>query len=620
VIEGQLVGSYRLLDRIGRGGTAVVWKARDERSGALVALKELSPLLARDVSFRARAIREAETLLPIHHPNIVRLLDCAGDASYLVYELVPGGSVEERLLREGKLPWREAVQIGVDVARALGAAHERGIVHRDLKPGNVLLGPDGRARLADFGLARPLDARTLTETGEFLGTIGYAAPEQLEGAKEAGPSADLYALGALLHALVSGEPPFGQGPPLTIVKRQVTERPRPLRALVVETPVALEQLVQRLLERRPEARYASAPLVLAELEAIARAAPRTSKARLLGGFAALFVLGVGLASLLGGGGAKPPPVPSPPPSPPASTAPIAPQRAEENASEILSLTLLADAVATGSEDGTIRTWSLEDGRALQRLPLAKGPVDSVSRGVKGEALFAGTRAAGVAAVKLPLEPRAVFSLVEAPGDQLASVYDPVLGLVTAHADGSVYLLQGDFFQNRTCLLRAKENRFSRAALGVEKDGVVAAFGDETGECVLIPRLVAGEGHLETVRDGSGDPIDAIALAARGPRFVTGDRAGVVHIFEGPGELKLVEEHKHPVGVSALAVSSDGNRILSGHVDGTINIHEGGPARVVARLGKRVTALAFAAPDESRVLAAVGGKLTLLDLRDGKPVW
>ena len=214
---GERVGNYTILELLGRGGFGAVFKAKDEMTGALVALKAVHPDHARDRDFVRRLRDEARAAAAVSHPHVALFHTTGehGGIPFLVFELVPGGTLDRLVRDRGPLPWREACARAAEIAGALSALHRAGIVHRDVKPANVLFDGTGRAKLADLGLARaPVDARSLTLTGEVVGTLAYLSPEQANAVAAPGPAADLYALGATLYALVAGEPPFsGEGEP-----------------------------------------------------------------------------------------------------------------------------------------------------------------------------------------------------------------------------------------------------------------------------------------------------------------------------------------------------------------------------------------------------------------------
>ena len=211
---GRVVaGRYRLTEVLGSGGMGTVWLAVDELLGRLVAVKEVSPPAhvteAESQTLRERTLREARTAARLNHPNIVTVYDVVEDGSrpWIVMELVQAKSLRDIVQQDGPLSPRQAARIGLQVLAALRAAHRLGIVHRDVKPGNVLIDDDGRAVLADFGIARGLDGSTLTTSEVLVGSPSYIAPERAHG-EPGGPSSDLWSLGATLYAAVEGRPPY----------------------------------------------------------------------------------------------------------------------------------------------------------------------------------------------------------------------------------------------------------------------------------------------------------------------------------------------------------------------------------------------------------------------------
>ena len=260
------MGRYRLDEQLGSGGSAEVWRGTDERLRRPVAIKLLHPHLLRDETERGRFDREARAAAALSHPGIVTVYDidpsAAGPA--IVFELVEGATLSERLAR-GPLAPGEAARIAAELADALQHAHERGVVHRDVKPGNVLLDRDGRARLADFGIARVIEqeAAALTTADLIPGTLGYLAPERLAGA-EATASADLYALGVVLYEMVTGHPPFQAVTLLALAEAQ-QRGPAPAEGV----PPTLEALWRDALQADPTKRPRDAAAMAVRLRAVA---------------------------------------------------------------------------------------------------------------------------------------------------------------------------------------------------------------------------------------------------------------------------------------------------------------------------------------------------------------
>src|SRR5438270_1407272 len=204
-----LNGRYRLEARIGHGGMSTVYRALDETLQRRVAVKLMNREVVSDSAQLERFRREARAVAQLNHPHIVQVIDAAEDEGtpYIVFEYVEGETLKDRIRRYGRLPVSEAVAYAIEIARALGAAHDRQIVHRDVKPQNVLIGGEGSAKITDFGIARSLAEEGLTVAGRVLGTTDYVSPEQALGHPVTGQS-DLYSLGVVLYEMLTGETPF----------------------------------------------------------------------------------------------------------------------------------------------------------------------------------------------------------------------------------------------------------------------------------------------------------------------------------------------------------------------------------------------------------------------------
>ncbi|HSX22217.1 MAG TPA: serine/threonine-protein kinase [Gaiellaceae bacterium] len=258
---------YTVERKLGSGGMATVFLARDTVLDRPVALKVLAEHLADDDQFRERFLREARLAAKFVHPNVVQVYDADEDerGPFIVMEYVEGHTLADELKRRGRLPPAEVVGIGVQICAALDAAHAAGLVHRDIKPQNILLRPDGRVKIADFGIARSLAATRHTEIGTVLGTAAYLAPEQARG-EEVTPAADIYSLGVVLYELLTGRTPFEADTlPEMLLKREHGELVPP-RDIVPGIPLALERVVMRCLALKPEHRPSSAGALARELE------------------------------------------------------------------------------------------------------------------------------------------------------------------------------------------------------------------------------------------------------------------------------------------------------------------------------------------------------------------
>ena len=264
------VGPYTVVRELGRGGMGVVLLAWDPRLERLVAIKRL--LEEASGPGLQRFQREARLAAGLRHPGIAQVHEVVltgPQAPYMVQEYVRGEPLST-LARGGRLGARRAAELVLSACEGVSAAHAAGVVHRDLKPHNVLVTPQGRAVVLDFGIARGEQAAQLTRTGVMIGTPAYAAPELLEDAREAGPPADVYGLGATLYECLSGVPPF-QGSPRSVITAVLTRPPTPLRELVADVPAALAEICERCLAKEPEERYPEAAALAAALAEYLRA-------------------------------------------------------------------------------------------------------------------------------------------------------------------------------------------------------------------------------------------------------------------------------------------------------------------------------------------------------------
>ena len=260
-LNAALGDRYRLEEEIGRGGMAIVYRARDLRHERDVALKVLLPEVAAAVG-PDRFLREVELAAGLTHPSILPVFDSGqvDDLLFYVMPYVDGESVRDRIDRDGPLPLLEALQIVREVADGLDFAHRQGVVHRDVKPGNVLL-TDGHSYIADFGVALPIGPEAeehLTRTGLAIGTPAYMSPEQAAGQRTIDGRSDVYGLGCVLYEMLSGSLPFEGPTPQSILVRRLTEDAAPIRTLRREVPPNIEQALTQAMARDQNDRFATA--------------------------------------------------------------------------------------------------------------------------------------------------------------------------------------------------------------------------------------------------------------------------------------------------------------------------------------------------------------------------
>ena len=286
-MEGTRFGQYELLELLGRGGMGEVYRAHDARLQRDVAVKVLASDLAKDEPRLVRFEKEALAVSSLSHPNILTLYDVGTfqDMPYMVTELIEGKTLRERLT-EGTVPIRKAIDYTLQIAAGLAAAHDKGVIHRDLKPENLLLTPDGRVKILDFGLAKlspselpsglPSDAaRTApgdlrTDPAVLMGTPGYMSPEQIQG-HPVDARSDIFALGLILYELLYGRRAFARPSVLEMTMAILKEDPQMDSGTERLVPTALQRVIQRCLEKNPQERFHSARDIAYALEAVSAA-------------------------------------------------------------------------------------------------------------------------------------------------------------------------------------------------------------------------------------------------------------------------------------------------------------------------------------------------------------
>ncbi|WP_003541065.1 Stk1 family PASTA domain-containing Ser/Thr kinase [Desulfotomaculum nigrificans] len=266
---GKLLGNrYEILEQLGGGGMALVWKGKDTFLNRLVTIKVLRPEYASDQDFVRRFRREAQAVASLSHPNIVSIYDVGqeNDAHYLVMEYVDGESLKELIRREAPLAPGRVVQIGRQIAEALEHAHENNIIHRDVKPHNILITKTGRAKLTDFGIAQA-SAATVTHTDTIVGSVHYISPEQAKG-EPAGPKSDIYSLGVVLYEMLTGQVPYQGDGAISVALKHIQEQPPSLRQINPKVPEDLEKVVLRAMDKIPDRRQKSARALADDLVTI----------------------------------------------------------------------------------------------------------------------------------------------------------------------------------------------------------------------------------------------------------------------------------------------------------------------------------------------------------------
>ena len=278
---GTLInGRFRLDEQVGSGGMSTVYRAFDETLQRTVAIKLMHRSLSGDAQQLERFRREARAAARLSHPHVVTVIDAGEDDGhpYIVFEFVDGETLKGRIKRCGPLPVVEAVAYAIEIGRALGAAHAERLVHRDVKPQNVLIDPDGRAKVTDFGIARSLEDGGLTATGRVLGTTDYVSPEQALG-EEVAAESDVYSLGIVLYEMLTGDLPFKAESQVGVAMKHVQDPMPDVQRRRPEVSAALAAVIERATSKQVENRYASVDDMVWELEqALAIEAARAGEA------------------------------------------------------------------------------------------------------------------------------------------------------------------------------------------------------------------------------------------------------------------------------------------------------------------------------------------------------
>ncbi|MBQ2953896.1 MAG: Stk1 family PASTA domain-containing Ser/Thr kinase [Clostridia bacterium] len=264
--EKILGGRYVLVEQIGVGGMAIVYRAVDRNTAHNVAVKVLKPEFNRDAEFVSRFQREAEAASKMSHHNIVNLLDVGmdGDNRYLIMEYVSGKTLKEVIAEKGRIPAATAVQIAIRILSALQHAHQNGIIHRDIKPQNILLNADGHVKVADFGIARMANSSTLTKGDSVMGSVHYFSPEQAQG-QGCDVTSDIYSVGVTLYEMLTGRVPFDGDSPVAIAMQHLHAQPEDIRRIAPDVPDAICHVCLKAMEKNPAYRYTSAREMASEL-------------------------------------------------------------------------------------------------------------------------------------------------------------------------------------------------------------------------------------------------------------------------------------------------------------------------------------------------------------------
>ena len=268
-LKGRLLGNrYEILEKIGSGGMATVYKAKCHVLNRYVAIKILRDEFTTDEEFVKRFEVEAQSAASITHPNIVSVYDVGvdGNLHYIVMELIKGKTLKEIIVEEkGPLPWKWSVNIAIQIASALETAHKNHIIHRDIKPHNIIITEDGVAKVTDFGIAKAVSNSTITAFGTTIGSVHYFSPEHARGGFTDEKS-DLYSLGVVMYEMITGKVPFDADTPVSVALKHMQEEPTPAISVNPSIPVAVNDIIMKALKKDTNLRYQSATAMLIDLK------------------------------------------------------------------------------------------------------------------------------------------------------------------------------------------------------------------------------------------------------------------------------------------------------------------------------------------------------------------
>ncbi len=639
------LGHFEVVEVIGRGGMGMVLKGLDECLERHVALKVLDPQLANNETARKRFCREARAAASITHEHVVAVHEVDEDEKsglpFLVMQLVAGESLQDRLDRDGPLPLKDVLRIGMQTAAGLSAAHAHGLIHRDIKPANILLEDGRNVRLTDFGLARAYGDVKLTQSGFVAGTPLYMSPEQALG-QELDFRTDLFSLGGVLYALCTGQAPFGGSSPFLVLKSVTESQPRPIREINPEIPDWLSEIIGRLLAKKREDRFQSAEEVaeslgrhLAFLEhaSLTEVAPCLAKlaaarrrrvlrsplfwtAVVAGPLLTLAALALlkasGLAAAVGLG-SRPEQVAGAtnaedfPGRPPLATFP-------GNSGPVWSVAFSPDGrtLAMAIDDDSVKVWDTATGKVVTTLHGHKGPVWAVAYSPNGATL---ATASSDRTVRLwNTSSWSEAQTLEHKGSVRCLAFSRDGGkLVSGTRDGtvSVWVLA---HPTEPLTISGHLGEVVAVAYSPDQATVASASGDKT-----IKLWDARTGREEMTLQGHQGGIYAVAFTPDGKTLASGGWDHTVRLWDVATGANRATLTGHEQDVWSVAFSPDGKTLASGSEDHTIKLWDVGSVREVETLrGHAGSVYSVAFSPDGRMLASAGrdGTIKLWDVTPG----
>ncbi len=583
------LGHYEMLEVVGRGGMGIVLRAFDEKLQRVVAIKVLAPALAASGPARERFVREARATAAVYHDNVIAIhaVEDSGAEPYLVMPFIDGPTLQEKIDREGSLPLKETLRIGLQIAAGLAAAHAQGLVHRDVKPANILL-ENGveRVKITDFGLAQTVDDASPSRSGLIAGTPAYMSPEQA-GGRAVDHRSDLFSLGSVLYTVCTGHAPFRAATTKAVLKEVCETTPRPVRAVNPEIPDWLEAITQRLHVKDPAGRFQTAGEVadllgrhLAEIQqqgavngSLRRGSslpdshlPWKHRSRVAG---VLLVLG---AAVLGGTTAA--------------------YRYFPRRDHVQSLD------AAKRNEVEVSRWAPRPPRSPEELAKLKSPLDALKRA----SMDLPERALSEVVAVLGAPPRFRFP-VRATTNMMAETSDGRLLAVPCGRDILLFETRaGTLYRT----LSGPTDPVFRPAFS--PDGRRLAAGAENG---IVHVWDVASGRLELTLREHKRTIWTTAFDPTGKRLLSADEGGTINVWDAEGQV-LESLTNHTKGVFDLAFSPDGKRLATASLDGTCRVWAADTwteIRTLEASGATFDAVAWS-PD-GNLLAAGGGTAAFL---------
>jgi eukaryotic-like serine/threonine-protein kinase len=594
------IDRFQVVELVGRGGMGMVFRVFDACLQRTVAIKVLDPQYAQNELARSRFLREARAAAGLAHENVVIIhhVECveARDLSFIVMQFVRGRSLQDRLDEEGPLPIREAVRVAAATASGLAAAHANGLIHRDIKPANILLeGGSGRVLLTDFGLARLNEDVKLTQTGFVAGTPLYMSPEQAHG-EEVDHRSDLFSLGSVLYAMLTGGPPFQGSSPFAVLKQVTDGRARPVQTVNPAVPAAVAEIVDRLLEKNPRHRYAGAAEVAAALnEELAKLPPETvvglagkrssrsvpryvrswwrrHSPTLFGTCAVLVGLlfiaeaaGLTRWTVLGQrGGPKAEPVLSrtSPAAAEPDTPPVHVLAHGDGAVWAVAFDRAGELIATASEGGTIKFWDARTGQARGDV-LAKSPVWGIAFSPDGSRLAAATDDGFVRLWDVRTKEEVGAAIRHTFTVRSVAFSPDGTKLATGTRNGAVQIWDAESGER----IHGTAGHESGAAMSVafSFDGSLLA---SAGSDKLVKVWRVADGTIQTTLSGHTGPVYAVAFHPSAAILASAGWDHTVRLWapNATTQLKVIEAH--PDDIWSVAFGPTGRTLVTGGQDRT----------------------------------------------------